>query len=96
MGLVTASSLFDWVFGKLDCNVLAPLASTPAIVREGARAILISIVICAIHVTRSASFAISVAQGRALSDLLRVQIEIDLHFLVATLSGLKFLPLGCG
>ena len=96
MGLVTASSLFDRVFGELDRNVLAPLAAAPTIVREGARSILVSIIICAIHVSRSACFAICVAQGRALSDLLRVQIEIDLHFLVATLSGLKFLPLGCG
>ena len=96
MGLVTAPSLFDRVFGELDCNVLTPLAAAPAIVRERTCAILVSIVICAIHVARSACFAIGVAQRRALSDLLRVQIEINLHFLVSTLSGLKFLPLGCG
>ena len=96
VGLVTASSLFDWVFSELNCNVLAPLAAAPTIVREGTRAVLVSIVICAVHVSRSACFAIGMAQGGALSDLLRMQIEIDLHFLLTTLSGLKFLSLGSG
>ena len=89
----SSSRLLNRVLRELNSDIFTTFTGAEASIRERSQAIFICIVVRACNFSGSSGFTVCVAQGGALCDLLRVQVQIKVLVLLATLSRLQFLPL---